>query len=79
MPAAHEGKNEFRDCTWKEVLVRFQRAAMALMKYAETVTGDTSDRTRFSARQARKGVSDCHNRGVGEPSLLFEKVRNASN
>jgi hypothetical protein len=58
-----------RDCTWNETLVRFHLPATALMKYLVITTGDTVDSgTSCAISQAQKG----DNRGVGEPSLLFE-------
>jgi hypothetical protein len=70
-------KNDRRDCTWNETLVRFHLPATALMKYLVITTGDTVDSgTSFAISQAKKSFSErlrLTSGGGGESSLWFEK------
>jgi hypothetical protein len=83
MPAAHQPrlvakrKNERREYTWNEMVVRFHLPATVLVKYLVITAGDTVDSgTSCATSQARKGFRRTfaiENRSVSEPSLVFEE------
>ncbi|HEY4841746.1 MAG TPA: hypothetical protein VIH78_07255 [Terriglobales bacterium] len=83
MPAAHqprplaERKNERSDWTWNETVLRLHLPATALMECLVITTGDTVDNdTSCATSHAKKGFQRTFavdNRGLGEPSLVFEE------
>jgi hypothetical protein len=70
-------KNERREYTWNETVVRFHRPATIPVKYLVITTGDTADSgTSCAPSQAKKGFQRTFavdKRSVGEPSLVFEE------
>ena len=86
MPAAHQPrlvakrKNERRECTWNEMVVRFHLPATALVKYLVITTGDTVDNgTSCAASQAKKGFSERSRLTIvasANPLSRLRKVRN---
>ena len=86
MPAAHQPrlvakrKNERREYTWNEMVVRFHLPATVLVKYLVITTGDTVDSgTSCATSQARKGFSERSRLKIvasANPLSCLRKVRN---
>jgi hypothetical protein len=86
MPAAHQPrlvakrKNERREYTWNEMVVRFHLPATALVKYLVITTGDTADSgTSCATSQAKKGFSERTRLTIvasAKPLSCLRKVRN---
>lgn len=86
MPAAHQPrlvakrKNERREYTWNEMVIRFHLPATALVKYLVITTGDTVDRgTSCATSQAKNGLSECSRLTIvasANPLSSLRTVRN---